>query len=73
MTITDRCADPKFQQFLKLAHPRPWAGGERQGKSAHEIAEAILRDTCGVMSESHPEYRALVSAFERAQIADLHR
>lgn len=72
MTITDRRADPAFQQLLKRAHPKWWASGERVQKFPVEIAEAILREICdGKPTETHPEYRALVSALDRAQIADL--
>lgn len=73
MTLAERCADPAFQKLLARAYPRWWTQTEQRGLDSAQIAQAILTELCdGRLRETHPEYRALVSALERVKIADGH-
>lgn len=74
MTITERCADPEFQKFIARAHQDWWKDGFEKQIPPTDLTFAIIREICaGKASEHHPEYLALVNAFdrERVKVADM--
>lgn len=74
MTITERCADPAFQQIIARAFPRWWSNARSNAIPPEDVAAGILRELCdGEPTAAHPEVRALFQQLERerSQIADL--